>query len=367
MKTTDLFIAGGGPAGLAVAIAARSKGLQVTLVEPARPPIDKACGEGLMPDALNALARLGIRLDSTDGAPFRGIRFFGHGSAIEGRFPNGSGMGVRRTRLHSILSEQAQAAGVDLRWGSRITAMENGCAVVGAERLAFRYLAGADGANSNTRRWAGLDRQSYKGVRLGFRRQYNIAPWSDCVEVHWGPDCQLYITPIATDCVCVALLTRRTDLRLDEALTFFPEVARRLASSNGVGSQRGGSSVFRRLDRVVKGNIALVGDASGSVDAITGEGMCMSFRQARALVDALEKDNLDEYQQAHSRIRSAPDRMAWLLLKMDRSGLLCRRALRALSKQPDLFSSLLALHVGEPSPAVLAGAMCSLGWTLLTA
>jgi len=367
MKTTDLLIVGGGPAGLAAAIAARRKGLQVTLVEPVRPPVDKACGEGLMPDGLSALARLGVRLESGDGVPFRGIRFLGHGATVEGRFPNGRGMGIRRTVLHSLLREHAEAEGAVLRWGSRITAMEEGHAVVGCEPIAFRYLLGADGASSTVRRWAGLDRQSYKGSRLGFRQQYRIVPWTDCVEVYWGPQCQLYITPIAADCICVALLTRRTDLRLDQGLKFFPEVAARLECASRMGVMRGASSAFRRLDRVVKENIALVGDASGSVDAITGEGMCLSFRQAAAFADALSKDQLEEYQEAHSRIRSAPDRMAWLLLKMDRSGLVCRRALRALSKRPELFNSLLALHVSEPSTAVLAGAMCSLGWSLLTA
>lgn len=367
MKTTDLLIAGGGPAGLAAAIAARRKGLQVTLVEPTRPPIDKACGEGLMPDALDALARLGVQLEPTDGSPFRGIRFLGHGASVDGRFLNGGGMGVRRTRLHSVLREHAEAEGAVLRWGSRVTAIEKRHAFIACEPIAFRYLLGADGSSSTIRRWAGLERGSYKGSRLGFRRQYSIAPWSDCVEVHWGPQCQLYITPIGSDRICIALLTRRTDLRLDQALKFFPEVAARLGSGSPIGLPRGANSVFRRLNRVVKENIALVGDASGSVDAITGEGMCLSFRQATALAEALSKDRLQEYQEAHSRIRSAPDRIAWLLLKMDRSELVCRRALQALSRRPEFFTSLLALHVGEPSRAVLAGAMCSLGWSLLTA
>src|SRR5215472_751495 len=230
MKTTDLLIAGGGPAGLAAAIAARRKGLQVTLVEPTRPPIDKACGEGLMPDALDALARLGVQLEPTDGSPFRGIRFLGHGASVDGRFLNGGGMGVRRTRLHSVLREHAEAEGAVLRWGSRVTAIEKRHAFIACEPIAFRYLLGADGSSSTIRRWAGLERGSYKGSRLGFRRQYSIAPWSDCVEVHWGPQCQLYITPIGSDRICIALLTRRTDLRLDQALKFFPEVAARLGS-----------------------------------------------------------------------------------------------------------------------------------------
>lgn len=70
---TDVLVIGGGPAGLAAAIALRQRGVDVTVVEARPASIDKACGEGLMPEALTALERLGILLDARDGVPFRGI------------------------------------------------------------------------------------------------------------------------------------------------------------------------------------------------------------------------------------------------------------------------------------------------------
>ena len=69
---TEVFIIGGGPAGLAAAIAARQKGFDVTLADSAIPPIDKPCGEGLMPDGVRALADLGIDIPPEDSFPFRG-------------------------------------------------------------------------------------------------------------------------------------------------------------------------------------------------------------------------------------------------------------------------------------------------------
>ena len=72
---TDVLVVGGGPAGLAAAIAARAKGFRVVVADCSRPPIDKPCGEGLMPDALAALSQLGIAVRSEDSFPFRGIRF----------------------------------------------------------------------------------------------------------------------------------------------------------------------------------------------------------------------------------------------------------------------------------------------------
>ena len=93
----DLLIVGGGPAGLATAIRARLAGLAVTVLDRATPPIDKACGEGLMPDAVARLREIGVE---PRGLPFRGIRYFDQERMAEGIFPGGpasAGLGVRRS------------------------------------------------------------------------------------------------------------------------------------------------------------------------------------------------------------------------------------------------------------------------------
>ena len=114
---TDLFVLGGGPAGLAAAIAARVRGLTVTVADCAQPPIDKACGEGLMPDSLAALDSLGVCLREAPGThPFRGIRFVGDRSQVDASFRCGDGIGIRRTVLHTLLIDRAAAAGVKMLW-----------------------------------------------------------------------------------------------------------------------------------------------------------------------------------------------------------------------------------------------------------
>src|ERR1700676_1995806 len=106
-RATDVFIIGGGPAGLAAAIAARQRRLNVVVADGARPPIDKPCGEGLMPDGRAALVQLGISVPEASSHPFRGISFVSGGLRVAGSFPNGAGIGVRRTLLHSLMIAQA--------------------------------------------------------------------------------------------------------------------------------------------------------------------------------------------------------------------------------------------------------------------
>ena len=223
---TDVLIAGGGPAGLAAAIAARQAGLTVMLADPARPPIDKACGEGIMPAGVAALRRLGISTPATAkaavaGAPVEllpgqfsalaGMRFVDEHGTVDAVFPHGRGCGARRTTLHQVMVERAEQAGVELLWGSRVS-FHRGSGTEGilldGRGVRCRWLVGADGQNSRLRAQAGLDRPRGMRRRFGFRCHYAVAPWSEFVEVHWGEHGQMYITPVASDQICVALLTQ---------------------------------------------------------------------------------------------------------------------------------------------------------------
>ncbi|MCX6627873.1 MAG: hypothetical protein NTW28_09620, partial [Candidatus Solibacter sp.] len=191
-------------------------------------------------------------------------------------------------------------------------------------------------------------------------------PWGQYMEIHWGDRCQLYVTPIAAAEVCVALISHDQRLRLEDALPDFPEVQRRLAAAGPANLERGGVTASRRLKAVCRGNVALVGDASGSVDAITGEGLCLLFQQSMALAAALEAGDLALYQTAHRRIGRRPEWMADLMLLLDRRRGLRSRAIRALAARPNLFAGMLAMHVGEQSTLGFLANSLSLGWRMLT-
>jgi menaquinone-9 beta-reductase len=339
-------VVGAGPAGLAAAIALQRKTRVVTVLDCAIPPIDKACGEGLMPDSILALSVLGIEIPANAGFPFCGIRFADGHSSVLAEFPNGLGTGVRRTVLHELLIQHANSVGISVMWNAKHVRLTEGGVWVDERFLAADLIVGADGQNSQIRRQAGLHEVTREERRYGFRRHYRIAPWSSYVELHWGPRSQIYVTPVAEDEICIAVISRDSKLHLEQALSDFPELNERLRSAEPVSRELGALSVSRRLRRVQRNNVVLVGDASGSVDAITGEGICLGLKQARALAVAVECGNIRVYERLHRALMKRPRTMASLMLMLERNGRLQRRSLAGLARHPEVFESLLAVHVG---------------------
>lgn len=365
---TDVFVIGGGPAGLAMAIAARQRGLRVIVADGAQPPVDKACGEGLMPDGLAALERLGIQIPLAAGYAFRGIRFVASALSADALFPNQErGVSIRRTALHKIMMERAAQMGVDLLWRTAVAGISPDGVKVGNSMVLARWIVGADGSNSRVRRWAGLERCAPPRLRYAFRRHYRVAPWTDHTEVYWGDRCQGYATAVSDQQVCVALASDDPQMRMEQGLRELTRLGARLRGAETASTERGAITGNRELKRVWQGNVALIGDASGTVDAITGEGLGLAFSQAESLAACLESGNLEPYQVEHQRLAARPLFMARLMLSMDGRTGLQNRTLQVFQRHPEVFRRLLALHVGALPPTRLVWAGLTLGWGLLTA
>jgi len=364
----DVVVVGGGPAGLATASAASLQGLRVMVVDSRRPPIDKTCGEGLLPEAVAALCRLGIGLNSRLAFPFKGIRFTDEESSACTSLPEGTAFGMRRTALNQLLIERAAEVGVTFLWGARVSGFDSQSVSIDGTRHTFRWLVGADGRDSAVRKWARLEARGARRLRFGFRRHHSIAPWTDFVEVYWGERCQMFATPTGAEEVCVSLLTSDPRMRVERALPLFPGLARRLQGAPVLTSEHGAVTVLERTRGVVRGNIVLVGDASGSVDGIAGLGLSLAFQQAICLGEALASEKLNYYQAAHRRIGKLPARLNRLLLLMNESTWIRRRALRLFSSSPRLFTELMSLHSGEHGKKeIKASDLLGLGWRVLWA
>jgi menaquinone-9 beta-reductase len=357
----EVLIVGAGPAGLAAAIASANKGLHVEVVDAMRPPIDKACGEGLMPDAMRSLAYLGFNLNrdlhKVENHLLRGIRFVNERTAAsaEAIFPASPGRGIRRTVLHQLLLHRALALGVRFHWENSVQSIEptstGHLLRTNHQTLRARYLIGADGHQSRIATWAGLTKATTYSRRIGLRQHYAIAPWSNFVEVHWSDHGQAYVTPTSANEICVAFVSSRKFLTVDHALTHFPALQRQLASAIPSDAPRGSITLDRTLRRVTANNIALIGDASGSVDAITGSGLGLCFQQAIALANSLYTENLAVYQCAHRRIQRPSRIMSRSLLLIDRFPHLRALTLSAFQRRPLFLEYLLHLHIGyRPCP-----------------
>jgi flavin-dependent dehydrogenase len=285
----DLVVAGGGPAGLATALHGAKAGLEVVVVERRKGPIDKACGEGLMPHTVRHLEHLGIR---PPGKPFRGISYLAGDRHVEAQFRSGTGCGVLRIALHAALLDAATSAGVRFIHNDVGPVIQDSSSVRVGE-LRARYLAAADGLHSPIRRSLGLAQPCGGPRRWGIRRHVQIAPWTEYVEVHWGPRAEAYVTPVADECVGIAILTSRRagfDTYLDE----FPALRNRVMGC-AHGPDRAAGPLRQKVRSRTAGRILLVGDAAGYVDALTGEGLGLAFGAAQLLVNCILADRLADY------------------------------------------------------------------------
>ena len=365
---TDVFVIGGGPAGLAAGIAARQRGFQVVVADGNKPPIDKPCGEGLMPDSIAALNQLGVEIAPGEGYPVRGIKFLENETSALARFPTGSGVGLRRPILHKKMLDRATALGVQFLWETPVTGIRgDGVNLAGGTFVRADWIIGADGGQSRVRRWAGLESSNKRDSRLALRAHFSAMPWSEYVEIHWAENAQAYVTPVSANEVCVVMASRNENRDIRVALNEFPELASRLRAERLSRPARGTITTMHRLKHVSHGNVALIGDASGSVDAITGEGLSLSFHQAVALAEAMEKNCLDLYQKAHRQFARRPTFMARLLLLLDGRARLRRRTLAVFRNNPEVFARLISIHVGETSWAHFAATGALFGWRFVAA
>jgi len=295
----DLLIVGAGPVGLVTAIHAVNAGLQVTVIEPRVGTIDKACGEGLMPDALNHLASIGI---NPPGVDFHGIRYVSGDRMAEARFTNGPGRGVRRTTLHECLWKRAVELNVDFVEG-RVDVVAQNETHVEAAGIKARYLIGADGLHSEVRNQLDLGVANRKPTRqrYGVRQHFYVSPWTDLVEVYWLDNAEVYVTPVDQGAVGIAVLGSNK-INFEETISRIPMLQQHMKSAEPASKLRGAGPLRQDVRARSKGRTLLVGDAAGYIDALTGEGMRVGFSEGKAAVAAVLANDPHSYEAEWQKI-----------------------------------------------------------------
>ncbi|HYE99234.1 MAG TPA: FAD-dependent oxidoreductase [Planctomycetota bacterium] len=341
MVRPDAVVVGGGVAGCAAAIHLARRGVRVDLYEKARHPRRKACGEGLLPHGVDALAELGVE---AEGPRVRGLRFVSpSGATAECGFPFGHGRVVRRERFDAALFRAAAATpGVRAFEGTAWT----------PDRGA-RWVVGADGLRSQFHRRPEFPASPPSLRRTGLSthaRGLEVDP--ERVEVLIHEAGELYLAPSDGGEALVAALYRTVpegasaEDRLRTTLLSLDVLRGRIRGLEFTTPVLAAAPLGLRVGAVASDEILLVGDAAGAPDPVTGEGMSLALRCARAAAEAIVAGDPFRYATAHRQLSSGPEWLGKWLLRATRYPALADRVVASLSARPELFSKLLEIATG---------------------
>jgi flavin-dependent dehydrogenase len=167
------------------------------------------------------------------------------------------------------------------------------------------------------------------------------APWSDHVEVHWAPGAEAYVTPVADDCVGIALLSSGRG-GFDRHLEEFPALRDRI-EGHPHEPDRAAGPLRQKVSSRTAGRVLLVGDAAGYVDALTGEGLGLAFGAAELLVDCVMSDRPQDYDRQWRQLTRRYRMLTAALLQAAAYGPARSRIVPAANAMPTVFTGIVNL------------------------
>jgi geranylgeranyl reductase family protein len=393
MPAADVVVVGAGPAGAATAILLAEAGHEVLLLDRARFPRDKVCGEYLSPEGSRILDRLGVlkAVEAAGARPLRGMRITApDGTRLCGDYPRAGrwrgyrdhALAVPRRLFDAVLVERARALPVTVREGFRVTDLVvEGGRVTGvegvdqdggglrSERLGARLVVGADGRASVVARRLGLVRPH------PWLRRLALMTYAEGVdhdpergEIFLDPPAYSILNPVADGCVNLSLVVpvaegarQKADLTgyFDRAVAAFPFLRDRLREGRRAAPVRALAPLAYRVDPPRHGGVILVGDALGFLDPFTGEGIYAALRSAELAVEAadpaLRAGDLSARTLAPAHRRrlaefAAKGRVATLLQRLIARRWLAVTVARRLAARPALLAEVMGV-VGDFVPA----------------
>jgi flavin-dependent dehydrogenase len=363
----DVVIVGGSIAGASAAIELAQRGYDVLVIERAAGHRRKACGEGIFPGGVRALAELGVlEKVRAHACELRSLRFIAgphHAAAPLGH--NGShGLGIMRSVLDPALLATAEHAGANVRRGVICRGLARSADGWFALRtdsglLSGRVIVAADGLRSRLRREAGLDRP-VRGRRYGISAHVRLAASNpSSVDVYIERGRELYVTPVSDGVANVALLLGAGAMR---AFAGHPEAAFRqmiaphpsLAGAELLDAPVAAGPFPAACSRAWRANLLLAGDAAGFFDGISGEGISSALISSRACARAVDLflrtgdvSALQRYDAERRALVRNSDMLARLSLALAARPALARLAVQHLARQPATFARMVAINTGE--------------------
>jgi geranylgeranyl reductase family protein len=359
MERFDVLVVGAGPAGSAAAHRLAKSGASVLLADKATFPRDKPCGGGL---TMRAVRLLPFSVEPVVEDRTTRVRFgLDFKRRFERRLDDPLVLMTQRTRLDAFLAEQAAQAGADFRDGVRVAdlvAADRGVeATVGGTKIAANHALLADGANGTSTRSVGLDDGRDYGVALEANVPYGVVSEDEyrgllCLELANVPGGYGWVFPKGDHVNVGVGGWEREGPRLRAHLArFCREYGIPESSLENVRGHR--LPLLHARARVAKGRVALLGDAAGLVDPLSGDGMYEAFLSAKLASEALVAGDLQSYDGELRRRLSSQLSAAWgAKVALDRFPRLTYSVVRT----PFLWNAVVSLIGGDvPSPSAMRG------------
>ena len=379
METRDVVVVGGGPAGTAAAVFLRQRGHDVLLLDEARFPRDKVCGEGVSPEAWRLLAAMGAADDvrALGPHPLRGMELTSpDGTCFRGTYRGAAdaGFAARRLDLDACLLAAARRAGAEVREGAHASALirRDGrvCGVLasnggGEATIEARLVVAADGRRSMVARQLGLLREHRRLRKYAVRGYWSgIDGLGEHGEMHVVAGGYCGIAPLAATEANVTFVVDRADMQASggdlegfyrATLRRWPRISERLEGATLTGPPRAIGPLALEARRVSVPGAALVGDAAGFYDPFTGEGVTLALRGAEILADVADRwlrvgSDLRDYDRRRVEATRDKFRLNRLLQRVVAWPAVANGVARRLARRPDLADRLVGI-AGDFVPA----------------
>lgn len=343
--SVDAVVVGGGVAGSVVARELGLRGVRVALLEKARHPRPKPCGEGLLPHGVAALDAMGLHFP---GTRVKGLRYVSpSGLTAEGDFPSGYGMVVRRETFDAFLFEAAaETPNVEAHTDT----------VYDPKRWKARWLIGADGLRSQFHRRPEFSASPPPTRRVGLSTHMRgLDVDRERVEVIFHASGEVYLAPSGDGEALVACLYREKGSPPDSSNE--DRVLRTLGSLDALRGRRhalafttpvrGAGPLGLSVRRIATEDTLLVGDAAGAPDPVVGEGMSLAILSARAAAEAIASGRPHDYENERRRLAAGANWVAAWILRASGHPWITDRVVSSLKRHPELFTKLIEIATGE--------------------